>query len=48
MDKRNSEIVVKPATQVCGKHKLENLVAKMSAKYSPIEEDWGKSVGKEV
>ncbi|GAH22953.1 unnamed protein product, partial [marine sediment metagenome] len=42
------EIVIKSATQIRGKYKLKDLVAKIPAKYKPREEDWGKSMGKEI
>ncbi|NQS89173.1 AbrB/MazE/SpoVT family DNA-binding domain-containing protein [Patescibacteria group bacterium] len=42
------EIVIKSATQIRGKYKLKNLVDKISANYKPREEDWGKSMGKEI
>ena len=41
-------IIVKPAISPRGKYRLKDLVAKMPAKYSPIEEDWGQVHGKEV
>ena len=45
---KHGEIVVKPTTQVRGKYKLKNLVEKIPTGYNPIEENWGKSIGKEA
>ncbi len=45
---KHDEIVIKPATQIRGKYKLKDLVAKIPAKYKPREEDWGKPAGKEI
>ena len=45
---KHDEIVIKPATQIRGKYKLKDLVAKMPEKYKPREEDWGKPAGKEI
>lgn len=45
---KQDEIVIKPATQIRGKYKLKDLVAKIPAKYKPREEDWGKPAGKEI
>jgi len=42
------KIMIKSATQIRGKYKLEDLVAKMPPKYKPQEEDWGKIAGREV
>jgi antitoxin MazE len=42
------EIVVKPTTRVREKYKLKDLVVGMPSKYTPIEENWGEPVGKEV
>ncbi len=41
-------IIVEPAQRVRGKHRLQDLVARMPEDYVPQEEDWGKPMGREV
>jgi len=45
---KQGKIVIEPATQVRGKYKLKELIAKMSSNYKPQEEDWGEPTGREV
>jgi antitoxin MazE len=41
-------IIVKPAHHGRRKFPLKDLLSKMPPHYKPIEEDWGKPMGKEV
>jgi len=41
-------ILIQPIKRLRGKYSLRHLVAQMPKNYKPIEEDWGKPVGKEV
>lgn len=45
---KHGAIIIKSPTQIRGKYKLENLVAKIPSEYRPQEEDWGKPAGKEI
>ena len=45
---RRGAIVVRPARRVRGKVRLKDLLARMPAKHTPAEVDWGKPVGKEA
>ncbi len=45
---KHGKIVIKSAAQLRGKYRLRDLVTKMSPKYKPQEEDWGKPTGREV
>lgn len=41
-------LIVTPAKKIRGKHKLEELAARIPENYQPDEVDWGEPVGKEV
>ena len=41
-------IIVKPAIRSREKYRLKDLLSKMPSRYTPIEEDWGKPMGKEA
>jgi len=41
-------IIVTPAKPIRGRHKLEDLVARIPKDYQASEVDWGEPVGKEV
>jgi antitoxin MazE len=45
---RDGTIVVAPARRKRGRHRLEDLVARIPADYRPAEVDWGKPRGKEA
>jgi antitoxin MazE len=45
---KKGSIIVKPAVSTRGRYQLKDLVSKMPANYKPIEENWGKTEGKEV
>jgi len=45
---REGVIVVTPAGKVRGRHRLEDLVARIPRGYKPGEVDWGKPVGREA
>jgi antitoxin MazE len=41
-------MIVTPAKRIRGRHKLEDLVARIPESYQSEEFDWGEPVGKEV
>ena len=41
-------MIVTPAKRIRGRHKLEDLVARIPEDYQASELDWGEPVGKEV
>jgi antitoxin MazE len=45
---KDGVLVVSPTQRVRGRHKLEDLVARIPEDYQTIEVDWGAPVGKEV
>ncbi|MDP6264928.1 MAG: hypothetical protein QGI68_10060 [Pseudomonadales bacterium] len=45
---RDGTIVVAPRTKIRGRHRLEDLVAKIPRDYRVGEVDWGGPVGKET
>lgn len=44
---QNGEIIIKATSQVRGRYRLSELVAKMPDDYVPEEEYWGPAVGRE-
>jgi antitoxin MazE len=45
---KNGEILVKPTGRIRGKFTLKDLAARMPAKYTPVETNWGHPAGREV
>jgi antitoxin MazE len=41
-------MIVTPAKRIRGRHKLNDLVARIPEKYKTSEVDWGEPVGKEI
>jgi antitoxin MazE len=41
-------MIVTPAKRIRGRHRIEDLVAKIPEDYQPSEVDWGEPAGKEV
>ncbi|MBC2717899.1 MAG: AbrB/MazE/SpoVT family DNA-binding domain-containing protein [Desulfobacteraceae bacterium] len=41
-------MVIAPAKRIRGRHKLNDLVARIPKSYQPGEVDWGEPVGKEA
>ena len=41
-------MIVAPSKRIRGRHKLNDLVARIPKNYQPGEVDWGEPVGKEV
>ena len=45
---KDGVMIVTPAKKIRGKHRLEDLVARIPENYQTGEVDWGDPVGKEV
>jgi antitoxin MazE len=45
---KDGMMIVAPAKKIRGKHRLEDLVARISENYQAGEVDWGEPVGKEI
>jgi len=45
---QQGRIIVVPSERIRGRHRLEDLIARMPEDYEPFEEDWGAPVGREV
>ena len=44
----NGTVTITPAVKIRGRHKLEDLVARMPEDYQTSEIEWGEPVGKEA